>query len=257
MPGHDNSQFLNGAPAMGGWISLTDPAVVELFAEFGFDFLTLDMEHSPMTIRTIEAMARAAAAATGSTTVLVRLPWNDPVVIKRVLDVGVGGVVVPMVETAEQARRAVSAVKYPPDGGRGVSPLRASRYYLEYDEYLAAANDDLVTIVQIESEEAVENIERIVAVDGLDAIFLGPSDLAADLDHVGDPNAAAVVDSCQRVIQVAHEADVPVGTVVVTVDDVETWMDRDIDYLNVGSDVTHLIDGLESYERAFDRAQSG
>jgi 2-keto-3-deoxy-L-rhamnonate aldolase RhmA len=175
-----------GRKVFGCWVELVDPAVTEMLSMVGYDFLLVDTEHGPGDIRTTADQLRAASAS--ETTVLVRVPWNDPVYLKKVLDVGTEAVMVPMVETADEAVAAVAACRYPPRGIRGIAhtDIRASDYGLRGLEYLGTASDNIFVVCQVESATAVENVEAIAAVDGVDMILIGPFDLSASLGRPAD-----------------------------------------------------------------------
>ena len=246
--------FLSRDDLVGTWITLNDPSIAELSAELGFDFVTVDLEHTHNTIETVVHMSRAVNAASRETGLIVRVPTNDPIWIRRVLDVGVDGVLIPFVNTAQEAELAVSATKYPPEGIRGVGPIRAARYSTARDEYLATANDQMLTLVQIETQEGLENIERISAVDGVDGVFIGRTDLSASLFGVAEePTESELRTAIDRVIEVARKEGKAVGTVVTDKEDISMWMDRGMTYLNVGIDYKHLADRNKSYKDEFDR----
>ena len=182
------------------------------------------------------------------------MPWNDPVRIKRLLDTGPAGLVVPMVETAEEARDAVRAMRYPPEGDRGIAPARASNYTHDFPGYVREANDRLLTVVQIETGRGLENATDIAAVEGVDALFVGPSDLSAALGTFPDADAAEVVDAVERIVTAGADAGVPVGTLTVDPDGVAAWFDRGMDFLVVGLDASFLASGAEQAVSAFEDA---
>ena len=172
-----------GEQLVGPWHQIPDPTVTEILCRSGLDFLLVDNEHGPGDVRTVAEQLRAANGA--ETTLIVRIPWNDSVMIKKLLDVGVEAVMVPMVETAAEAQAVVAAVRYPPRGIRGIAhtDARASDYGFRAEEYLQTASDNIFTICQVESVNAVQHIDEIAAVEGLDMIFIGPFDLSASLGH--------------------------------------------------------------------------
>ena len=182
----------SGRPAIGAWAALSDPRAAEIMAEAGLDFLLFDQEHGPGgPADLIPQLMALKGTGTGS---IVRIPSNDPVYIKKVLDIGIDAVMVPMVESAEAARAVVAACRYPRrgqgsgGGGRGyaVPLIRASRYGLDLAAYENEANERLFVIVQIESAEGVARVDEIAAVPGIDCLFVGPNDLAGSLGHFGD-----------------------------------------------------------------------
>jgi len=173
-----------GRAQIGLWSSLSSHITVEVIAGSGFDWLLLDTEHSPneptMIHSQLQAMQGSATAA------VVRPAWNDPVLFKRLLDIGVQTLLVPFVQNADEAKRAVAATRYPPDGVRGVATTTRASRYGRVKDYLKRANDEICIVVQIETRVSLGNLEAIAAVDGVDGLFIGPSDLAADLGHLGD-----------------------------------------------------------------------
>jgi 2-keto-3-deoxy-L-rhamnonate aldolase RhmA len=176
--------LIKGKVAIGTFVQIGHPDVTEMLSQVGFDWLLLDGEHGPFGIETMQTMLQAMS---GSKTVpIIRVPWNDPVFIKRALDIGAYGLLIPLVSSKREAENAVLSMQYPPKGIRGVGPRRASRYYLDFKEYISRAEKELLTIVQIETKEAIENIWQILAVEGIDAYFLGPVDMSAALGHFGE-----------------------------------------------------------------------
>ncbi|HEY1722041.1 MAG TPA: aldolase/citrate lyase family protein [Magnetospirillaceae bacterium] len=160
----------------GAWVSMNDPAVSEIMGRIGFDFLLYDTEHSPWDL---ETMQMALMALNGTDTMpIVRVPWNDHVRIKQLLDMGVEGILAPMVRTVAECKALVSACRYPPVGARGFGPRRASNYYRDVDAYVAAANDGIFVMPQIEDIATVGVLDEYLAVPGIDAICIGPNDLS-------------------------------------------------------------------------------
>jgi len=239
----------------GSWVVLEEPSIVELIAEYGNDFIIVDMEHSALDISTVNKMGRAMDASDGHAEMITRVPWNDHVTIKRVLDNGARGILVPWVNTVEEAEDAVEATRYPPEGIRGVGPLRPAKYGKEFDEYMErAAEEDPIVIVQIETAEAVDNVEDIAAVDGIDGIFIGPGDLAVSLGTYGSDETEPFDDAVDRIVSAAQAHDVVVGTVVGDVDDISVWLDRGIDFLANGSDIAYLNSASARFKDAFEDA---
>ena len=168
-----------GDVTIGAWISFAESAVAEIMAGSGFDWILIDTEHAPFSP---EGLQTVLTAFNGQECVpIVRAPWNNPAVIKQALDLGASGVLVPMVNTPDEARAAVAACRYPPEGIRGFSPRRASDYYRRVAEYVASANDTVIIALQIEHIEAVKSIADIAAVPGIDVICLGPNDLSGSM----------------------------------------------------------------------------
>lgn len=188
-------KLARGEYVFGPWISLSDPVAIEVIGRTGFDFMLIDGEHAPFD----ETGLRDALIACDSAgcEAVVRVRGNEEPRIKLALDLGAHGVLVPMVSSVDDARRAVSAAKYPPLGGRGLGPWRASDYYRDYEGYIAGADDATALIIQIEHKDAVEAIDDIIAVPGVDAIFIGPADLSASYGHGTDtanPDTAAAIE---------------------------------------------------------------
>ena len=190
-----------GRQQIGIWCSIPGSGHAEALAGCGFDWMLIDTEHSIIDLATVQAMLQAAAPY--PTHAAVRPGWNDPVEIKRLLDIGAQTILVPYVQNAAEARKAVAAVRYPPQGMRGVAGItRASRYGTVAD-YTARANAEICLLVQVETADALAEIEAIAAVEGVDGIFIGPADLAASMGHPGNPGhpsvKAAILDAIRRI----------------------------------------------------------
>lgn len=241
-------------PIVGSWLSLRDPTVAELTAELEFDFVVLDIEHTPNTMETVIEMVRGVDAADSHTEAIVRLPENDPVVVKRVLDTGASGVMAPMIESAAEAEALVEATRYPPEGVRGVAGSRASRYGLDMEDYYRTAADGLVTIAQVETEAGLENVAEIAAVEGLDALFVGPADLSANMGLYGEWDSEEFLAAVDDVIEAAHATDTAVSTLAVSHADIERWVRRGFDFVMAGIDTTHLTVGSQRAKAAFEDA---
>jgi 2-keto-3-deoxy-L-rhamnonate aldolase RhmA len=242
----------SGESVVGTWLSIGHPTVAEVSAELGFDFAVVDAEHTSMSLETVENLTRAVDAAGSETVPIVRVPDADSTRIKRVLDTGVSGVIVPMVETVEQARKVVEATRYPPDGCRGVAGTRASTYGLELANYFERANDELLVVAQIETAEGVENAAAIAAVDGIDALFVGPTDLSASVGRFGETDSLDTEISA--VLDAGRETDTAVGTIAFDTEDVARWADAGFDFQVVGVDFEYVIDGATQAKRAYEDA---
>lgn len=249
-------KFKNGTNVVSAWLSVGHPAVAEVTAAQGFDFVLIDTEHTAMGLETVENMSRGVDATEGETETVVRVPSNDPVRIKRVLDIGVAGVMVPMVESAAEARDVVEATRYPPKGIRGVASGRATEYGDDFQAYVETANDAIVTIVQIENERGIDNAAAIAAVDGIDAIFVGPADLSANLGIFAEWENDRLDAAIQQVIDAGKSAGVPVGTLVIAPEDIEMRLEQGFDYLIVGKDTSHLATANEAIREQYDRVVS-
>ena len=193
-PGAPVTSDLLSRTTVGSWLQLADPALTEMMAGAGFDWLTVDLEHTATTLDQAQGMIRIGDLS--GIPMLVRLSGHDPAQIKRVLDAGASGIIAPMVNTPEQAKRLVDAAFYPPQGSRGVGLARAQGYGLSFDEYRDSDAREVVVIAQIEHIDGVRNLEAILDVDGIDGFFVGPYDLSGSLGRPGDfehPDMAAAL----------------------------------------------------------------
>lgn len=208
---------------LGSWITLAHPAIAEIMSGAGFDWLAVDLEHSVITIREAEELIRVIALS--GVCPLVRLSDNDPVLIKRVMDAGAHGIIVPMVNSAADAERAVEAVRYPPKGKRGVGLARAQGYGASFESYKKWLDEESVVVVQVEHIEAVENLEAILSVDGIDGFIVGPYDLSASLGVPGQFDHRSMMEAIDRVRSTAIASDRAAGIHVVQ-PDVEELLQR-------------------------------
>jgi 2-dehydro-3-deoxyglucarate aldolase len=202
--------------AIGSWITLAHPAIAEIMAKAGFDWLAIDMEHSVITIREAEELIRVIDLC--GVVPLVRLSANDPVQIKRVMDAGANGVIVPMVNSEAEAEQAVSAVRYPPQGTRGVGLARAQGYGSSFDNYLNWVNKESVVIVQVEHIDAVNNLERILSVDGVNGFIVGPYDLSGSLGVPGQFDHPLMREAMEKIVSVGTASGKALGIHVVEPD---------------------------------------
>ena len=238
------SLVLSGRPAIGSWIGFADPYSVELMADVGFDWLLIDTEHFPIdrhTLRTILICMKGS-----ETTPVVRLPSNSLDYFQTALDLGAQGVVVPMVSSRSDADLAVKCCRYPPIGSRGFAPTRASRYFQDVESYARRANGEIALIVQIETPTAVENIEEILAVSGIDGIFIGPSDLASFMNfpaNIAHPEVKAVVDG---LIDQACARSIPFGLPSWSPEECLSYLERGALLMTIGSDLNFLATGARS-----------
>lgn len=231
--------------AVGTVISSLDPAVTELLAE-DLDFVWIDMEHSPQTLVTLQGHLMASKG-TGATT-LVRVPWNDAVPIKQVLDCGAAGVIVPMVRNADEARLAVSACLYPPEGVRGFGPRRPSHYgRLGGPSFCRQANRQMICVLQIEHVDALNNIDSILEIPGITALVVGPNDLAGSMNLMGDTGNPVVQHSIEIVIEKGNRVGVPVGIGVGPhAEAAREWISKGMRWVALGSDTSLMLGALHS-----------
>jgi 2-dehydro-3-deoxyglucarate aldolase/4-hydroxy-2-oxoheptanedioate aldolase len=192
------NKLRQGTVCLGTGITCTDPTITEALCSLS-DFVWIDMEHNALSLETVQGHILATTGT--DTAALVRVAWNDPVLIKPVLDIGADGIIAPMVRTAEEARRAVAACKYPPEGIRGYGPRRPSGYgRLGGPEYCRQANESIIVIIQIEHIEAVRNVDEILAVPGVTSVLVGPNDLAGSMGLMGQPDHPEVLSACETVV---------------------------------------------------------
>ena len=201
---------------LGSWITLAHPAIAEIMSRAGFDWLAVDMEHSVITIREAEELIRVIALS--GVCPLVRLSANEPIQIKRVMDAGAHGVIVPMVNSASDAKQAVEAVRYPPEGKRGVGLARAQGYGSTFESYREWVNQESVVVVQVEHIEAVENLEAILSVDGVDGFIVGPYDLSGSLGVPGQFDDASVKEALDSIQSTVVASDKAAGIHVIEPD---------------------------------------
>lgn len=225
-------------PPLGTWLMSAAPGPSEAIGHCGFDFVVVDMEHVPVEVAQLPEILRAVGCTPAEP--VVRLPWNDKVTIKKALDAGAQTIMIPFVETAEEARAAVSAAKYPPVGIRGVAAIhRASRYGAQPD-YLKRANDETMVIVQLETPEAVSRLKEIAAVPGVDAVFVGPGDLSAAMGHLGDIGHEAVQAALQAAAKDAREAGTFIGIVGPNPAMVKQFLDYGYSFSAMASDIAMM-----------------
>lgn len=206
-------KLARGEVSIGTWNMIGHPVVAEILAQAGFDWIALDMEHG--TIDWPQAVVQMQAMQGNSCVPLCRLPANDPVHFKQSLDVGAWGVIVPMIRSVQDARRAVASAKYPPDGIRGVGICRAHAYGVQFDEYVRTANAETLVVLQIEHIDGVKDIEQICAVPGVDAIFIGPYDLSGSMERMGQLYHPDVEQAVAHTLQVAKSSGVVPGLHIV------------------------------------------
>ncbi len=237
MPQKFKSRLAQGDQLFGTMVTLPTPATAEILADLGFDWLFIDGEHGPLGTSEIISLLQAVG---NQVACVVRVPEAAEVPIKKALDLGPAGIIVPQVNTAEQAADVVRWSKYSPDGTRGVGLGRAHGYGMRFAEYLARANEETAVIVQAEHAMAVENIESIVRVEGVDAIQLGPYDLSASMGKMGQINDPEVVSAIDRVLSVCRDAGLPVGCFGVTAEAVRADMKRGCTLITAGVDTMFL-----------------
>lgn len=234
-PNSFRRQLLGGDRLIGCWLSLGSPITTEVVGVAGFDWLLLDAEHAPNDV--LSLIPQMMALKDSPSAPVVRPPWNDTVVIKRLLDAGCHNFLIPFVETADQARSAVAATRYPPLGVRGVSVSQRSNRYGSVPDYFAKINDEIAVVVQIESRAGVAAAAEIAAVDGVDGLFIGPSDLAAAYGHLGNANHPEVQQAIAQVHAAAQAAGKATGILSPAEADARRYLEMGMRFVAVGSDL--------------------
>jgi len=225
-------------PPLGTWLMAAAPATAEAMGYTGFDFLVVDMEHVPIEVSDLTHILRAIGCTPADA--VVRMAWNDQVLVKRVLDAGAQTIMVPFVQTAEEARQAVAFAKYPPQGVRGVAAVHRGSRFGRAPDYLKRANDEVAVIVQLETPEAIERLPEIAAVPGVDALFVGPGDLSAAMGHIGNIAHGEVQALIEKAAQDSHRAGKPVGIVGPNPDMVRRFIGYGYDFAAIASDIAMM-----------------
>jgi 2-keto-3-deoxy-L-rhamnonate aldolase RhmA len=242
---------LGQEPSFLGWISLQDPAVAEIEVEWGFDGLIIDTEHATFGATSLRATLMAFRGT--DCVPIVRVGDNDVYIIKQALDLGAGGVLVPLIQNAEEAQAAVDNCRYPPMGNRGVSPRRASNYFRAYEPYMAAANDSVILMLQIECVAAYENLDAILDVEGVDCLFIGQVDLAASMGtpDVTHPDVVAAVED---IIRRCRRAGRAVAIAAFTDPKrIQHWLDIGTNVIAMGSDTGFMESGFNAFKADLQR----
>ena len=234
-PNKFRQDLIAGKTLIGCWCSLGSPITTEVLGLAGFDWLLLDGEHAPND--TLSFIPQLMALKDSVSAPVVRPSWNDTVEIKRLLDSGFYNLLIPFIQTADEARRAVAATRYPPQGVRGVSVAMRNNRYNTVKDYLKVINDNITVMVQIENRTGVEAIDAICAVDGVDGIFIGPSDLAAAYGHLGNAAHPEVQAAMQIVFAAAKAAGKPVGILAPVEADARRYLEQGATFVAVGSDL--------------------
>jgi 4-hydroxy-2-oxoheptanedioate aldolase len=241
-----------GRPQIGLWCSLCSNVSAELLARAGYDWLLVDTEHAPNELPMV--LSQLQAIASGPSAPIVRPAWNDFVLIKRLLDIGVQNFLVPYVQTAAEAQAAVAATRYPPEGIRGVAVLHRANLFGRIKDYYARSNREICLLLQIETRQGLDNLEAIAAVDGVDGLFIGPSDLAAALGHLGDnghPEVRTAIESAVKCIRASGKAP---GILAPVEADARHWLAQGCTVVGVGSDVGLLLRQSETLAAKFQKS---
>jgi 2-keto-3-deoxy-L-rhamnonate aldolase RhmA len=232
------ARLRRGDRLIGPLITLPSPDVADLLSRIGFDYLWIDLEHSSLNIAQAQTLIQAAG---GRCPTLVRVPENSESWIKKALDTGCDGVVIPQIHSAAEAREAVASCLYPPAGRRGAGISRAQGYGLSFGDYVAAANDSLAIILQIEHTDAVNDIQGILQVPGVSALLIGPYDLSGSMGLLGQVNHPRVMNAVEKVRQASKAAGVPIGIYANDNESACAALDRGFTLIALASDVAYLI----------------
>jgi 4-hydroxy-2-oxoheptanedioate aldolase len=235
-PNRTKQLLRDGKTAFGCFVRYPDSTLVEVMGHHGWDFFIFDGEHGTLEPRTCEDMVRAAELR--DVTAIVRVPTNQPHMILRLLDTGALGAQVPWVQTPEDADRAVQAVKYQPRGARGLAGVRAADYGERGSlaDYVRSANEETLVVVQVESASAVGHVDEIAAIDDVDVVFIGPTDLSNSLGLAGDLGHPTVVEHLERAAAGILAAGKVLGVTVSDAETAKTWMQRGARYVTTGVD---------------------
>ena len=237
---------------IGLWQSLCSNIASEITSDSGFDWLLLDTEHSPNEIP--DLVSQLQSMELGTATAIIRPAWNDTVLIKRCLDIGAQSLLVPYIQTVEEAKAAVAATRYPPHGVRGVSvAARASRYG-RVSGYLGKANDEICVLLQVETRQSFDQLEAIAKVEGVDGIFIGPSDLAASFGHLGNPQHAEMQAAMKNAVDRLTAIGVPAGILTGNEEEARRYIDWGYLFVAVGSDVGLLAKSADTLAKKFKSA---
>jgi 2-keto-3-deoxy-L-rhamnonate aldolase RhmA len=228
-----------GEVAVGTWLTVNSLDLVELISDVGFDFLIFDTEHAPLTTETVQSLLQVMKNS--ATTPIVRVAWNDNVLIKLALDIGAYGLIIPFIKTGDDVVSAVRAMRYPPEGFRGIGPRRASNFYKSLQDYVREANKSLLSIMQIEHIDAIKNLEIIASVamrERVSAFFVGPADLAASMGVFGRFEEPKFMGAIQRVLEESKKVNIPAGIHAFNVDDALKRIKQGFKLIAVSSDVS-------------------
>jgi 2-keto-3-deoxy-L-rhamnonate aldolase RhmA len=234
-------------PALGTHISLNESTITELIGNLGFDYLWIDTEHTAIDLYCLQQHLIAARAA--GVSAIVRIPWNDPVRVKPILEMGPDGIVFPMVNSYEEAKKAVEACMYPPKGVRGFGPRRAIQFgNVNIQDYLAKVDDNLLKFVQVEHIDAVCDLDRILTINEIDGLVIGPRDLAASMGKIGKWDDSEVSATIQSVIDKAHASGKPIGVSygACAYEDILSWRNRGVDMISIAADTDLLLLGAKN-----------
>ena len=248
-PNQFKARMKSGRLQIGLWCSLCSNIAAEVVADSGFDWLLLDTEHSPNEVPDIVAALQAVQGRPSHP--IVRPAWNDTVLIKRFLDIGAQTVIVPYVQNAEEARRAVAATRYPPAGVRGVTGVGRAARFGRVTDYLKKANDEICVLVQVETRDALAKLDEIAAVEGVDGVFIGPSDLSASFGHIGNPAHPEVQKAIEDAGRRIRASGKGAGILTGNEDEARRYIGWGYNFVAVGTDIVLLTRAADSLAQRF------
>ena len=238
-----------GRVQIGLWSSLCSNIGAEVVADSGFDWILLDGEHSPNDVPSMMSQLQALVGGTASP--IVRPAWNDAVMIKRILDIGAQSILVPYVQNADEAQRAVAAVRYPPAGIRGVAASTRANHYGRVNNYLTLAGTEICVLVQVETREALKQIEAIASVDGIDGVFIGPNDLSASFGHIGNWGHPEVQAALEDAVKRLKKIGKPAGILTPNEEEAKKFIQWGYAFVAVGADLGLLSKNADALAKRF------
>ena len=235
-----------GIIPVGTHVSIGEPIVTDILCNCGFDIVWVDSEHAPVDKRDVNIQVitiRGQGLAP-----FVRIPWNDPVLVKPILEMGPAGIIFPFIKTVDEAKRAVASCKYPPLGVRGFGPLKANNYStMESEQYLEMSKKEPWVIVQIEHIDGVDNLKEIIKVEGVDSIVVGPNDLSGSLGLLGQTRHPEVLKQLDRIADTCNEAGFAFGASIGWNEEtVSDWLRRGVTWICIDGDLSYLVNGGKS-----------
>ena len=228
---------------VGFWLSLRNNLAAEVISTSGYDWLLIDMEHTPNDVSTV--LTQLQAVAGGGSTAIVRPPWNDTVMIKRLLDIGAQGLLLPMIQSVEEAEKAVAATRYPPRGIRGVTGTSRANSFGRVKDYYDRIEDETAVLIQLETRSAIEKAIPIASVDGVTGVFFGPADIAADIGKLGQPLCDEVWELIMPAAKALMAKGIPVGTLVGDANFAAKLLNEGFTFVACGSDLGVLANGAD------------
>ncbi|WP_316862884.1 aldolase/citrate lyase family protein [uncultured Cohaesibacter sp.] len=233
-----------GEKQYGLWIGLTSNLATEIIGAIGYDWLVIDAEHAPNEMTTLVPQLQALRGSHSEP--VVRATWNDTVLIKRFMDIGFRTILVPYVQNEDEAAAAVAAMRYPPEGVRGVATVQRSSSYGADASYLTTANDRVCTLVQVETGNAVDRIEKICDVKNLGGVFIGPADLSASMDHLGNPGHPDVQSAMKHCADVCKSKGIPIGTLAPVSADAKRYLEWGYTFVALGAESAMMRAGAQA-----------